>query len=332
MSDENKTLLQEVMKTMPGPEKDISAHLGKYRVLVWFRPLSSGSLLMNIVSALSKRVDWEAFEPGTTPIISVHSGAIYSFKDFTHQHAGINEVYAFVFSTSTESALKSIMSIIESLQIETLVKMETSKEIVLKAETIIPLRGLLCFENWIEAEPINSEYEPIDARHETNYIIDVKRPRDSVEADLFNTPLDEREGLRLLLRILGRKRKGFVQQSDDVMRCWELLRCARNLQVLGEVDEAGVIAGSALEELLISRSGVSRRELRRDRVSLAKIISIVEKQKRLQPSQTEILRKFAELRAHCARAISCGSKADEDYTEPVGAFIDWLESYPEWLR
>jgi hypothetical protein len=277
-------------------------------------------------------MDWEAFAPGTTPIVSIHSGAIYSFKEFTNQHAGMNEVYAFVLGTSTESALNYIVSLIESLDLGTLVKIENSDEIVAKALTIIPLRGLLCFGTWIEAEPANAELEPIDARHESNYHIEVRRPRDTVEGDLFRTALNEQEALRLVLRILARKSKGFVQRSDDVMRCWELLRYARELKQLGSVNEAGVIAGSALEELLISRTSISRREIRRDRLPLAKIISIVEKQRRLHPSQTAVLRSFAELRSACSHAITCGSRPDEDYSEEVDSFIDWLESYPEWLR
>lgn len=328
-----KTLVEEVFEEMHGPKKDIGAHLGTHRVLVWLKPLRHDPMyLMRLVSGLSKRMDWESFEPGTSPVISVHAGSIYSFKEFAHHHTGLNEVDALVLGTSTQETLEGVISVVENLSLENLVKFEFSEEIIWRALLIIPLKGLLSFDTWIEPEPVNPEYEPIDQRHEANYGLQIKRPRDSVEGDLFSASLDESEALRLLLKIMSRKSQRETQQPCGVRRCWDLVRQARELEAFGAVNEAGVVAGAALEELLIPLTHLSHEEVRRDRLMLGKIISLVERHKKLHPTETAVLRGFAELRSDCAHAITTQARPDDDLVPAVRAFLDWLESYPDWLK
>lgn len=328
-----KTLVEEVFESMHGPKKDIGAHLCKYRILMWFKPLKHDPYyLMRLVSDFAKNMDWEAFEPGTTPVISIHAGSIYSFKEFAHQNTGIREVDGVVLGSSTEAGLEAVISIVQSMGLDNLVKMDLSEEVIWKAMLILPLKGLLSFDTWVEPEPFDPEYEPIDERHESEYGVEVRRPRDAVEGDLFSAALDESEALRLLLKIMSRKSERKARQPEGQLRCWDLLRYARELQAFGAVNEAGVVAGAALQELLLPLSHLSHEDMRRDRLMFGKVISLVERHKKLHPSETAILREFAELRSTCAHAITTQARPDDDLAPQVDAFINWLESYPDWLK
>lgn len=328
-----KTLVEEVFESMHGPKKDIGAQLCKHRILIWFRPLKKDpSFLMRLVSELTRKMDWDAFEPGTTPVISIHAGSIYSFKEFAHQNTGIREVDAVVLGSTTESGLESVIAIVQSMNLDNLVKMDLSEDVIWKAMLILPLKGLLSYDSWLEPEPLDPEYEPIDQRHESEYGFEVRRPRDSVESDLLSASLDEVEALRLLVRIMSRKSERKARQPAGELRCWDLLRYARELQEFGSVKEAGVVAGAALEELLIPLSQLTHEEVRRDRIMFGKIISLVERHKKLHPNETAILREFAEMRSACAHAINTQARPDDNLAPQVDSFINWLETYPDWLK
>jgi hypothetical protein len=287
---------------------------------------------MRLVSGLSRDLDWESFDSGITPLVSIHCGAIYSFKQFAHQHAGISEADAVVLGAPTLAALDNVVTILEHMGLQTLIKIEFDEDAIAKAMLVLPLRGMLTYNLWIEPYPSDPEYEKIDECHELNYGIEVKRPRDCVEAELFSSAPSEADALQVLLKIVSRKPSKFQIHSNGVVRCWDFLQHARELQKYGAIHEAGVVAGKALEELLIPLTQLNHDDIKRDRLVLGKIISIVERQKKLHPSQTAILRGFAELRSDCAHAIISQPRPDHNLESEVDNFLNWLESYADWLK
>ena len=335
MSDGRKTLIEEVFSSMSPEEKDIGAFLGPHRLLLWFSSLrNEPSCFYRIISGLSRKMEWESFEPGTTPVIAVHFGSIYSFKEFARQHAGTNEADAMIIGSSTEAALQMVTNIVQEMNLERLLKFEFSTEVIGRAMRLLPFSGLLTFDTWIEAQAAeSSEIDLIDRRHEAVYGLEIKRPRDSIESDLFMAPLSESESLRLFLKILARKSRRNGRQSDGILRCWDLLKYARELQSFGAVNEAALVAVTAMEELLIPLTGIPYEVVKRDRVSLGKIISIVEKNKKLTSHQTHQLRELGDMRIHCAHAYTTAShRSEQQFRNQVSEFLDWLESYPDFLK
>ncbi len=329
----NKTLVEEVVETMMTLPNDIGTTIGQYRVLAWFSPLKNDpSYLMRMISMLSKRMDWEIFEPGTTPLIAVHAGSIYSYKEFAFQHTGLNEADAIVLGTSTKPALELMMSIIESLNLDHFVKFEQSEDAIAVAMHVLPLIGLLTCDTWIEPHTSTHDSESVDRKNELSYGLEVKRPRDSIEGDLFSATMDEPESLKVLLKIMARKPRRRPKSSDGIVRCWDILKYARELMNVGAVNEAGVVAVLAMEELLIPLTGLTHDHVKKERLMLGKIISLVERNKKLHPSQTALLREFGELRIQCAHAITSVARPDQNFSKEVNALIDCLESYPDWLK
>lgn len=334
MSNGHRTLVESVFDSMPSEEKDIGSYLGHNRVLLWFNPLRNDpSCFYRIISALSRRMEWESFEPGTTPVISIHYGSIYSFKEFARQHAGANEADAMVIGSSTQAAQEAIIEVIQGMNLEKLIKIDTACATIALAMRLLPFSGLLTYDTWIESQAAeNSELELIDRRHEAVYGLEIKRPHDSIESDLFSAPLSEADALKLLLKVMARKSRKHARQTDGILRCWDLLKYARELQNFGSTNDAAMVAVTALEELLIPLTGIPYEVIKRDRVTLGKIISIVEKTKKLHPSQTHKLREFGELRTHAAHAINNNHRSDQAFKNEVDSFLDWLEAYPDFLK
>ncbi len=301
--------------------------------LLWLKPSqNSHGTFMHLLALISKKFDWECFEPGSIPLIAVYFGSIYSYKELVFEQTQQNEADALVFGATTKEALESLITLIRALELENFIKLEFSETVIEKVLAILPLSGLLSYDNWIEPAPMQDDYETRDRRLEAIYGLYIKRPRDTVEADLFAASLQELDSLRLVLRTIARRQNKRSGSVEGVRRCWEFLRYARELLNARAVNEAGLVAVAALEELLIYTSGVSYDSAKRDRLIIGKIISLVERNKNLSCTQTKVLRDFASLRPRCAHAISTGPRAVENLAPEIDDLIEWLESYPEWLR
>lgn len=269
----------------------------------------------SVIRALSRDFMWDDVDVDHAPVLAIYVGTMVD-HEFTAREFGSPTVEAIIVGAPDHASLAAASGIVEHLELDGLLRVDHNPPQPEAPPYGLPVFGLLTYGALIRfaAGPTRTAshgYEELYLADETEEaVLDV---------------VSGAQALPVLLRVLGRNLRRWIEEPPIDADPSSLLKYARELQHIGAVRAAGVVAGTALEKLLASWGGLTPAVVKKEQTSLGKMIRALETTGAITKQDKTILWEMTRVRVRCAHALVEDEVADMELAGQVDKFLAWLE-------